>query len=133
MQHTIQWHDTAKTILIVRSHKGATWDDAFAAVADQMAHIASVKHHVYTIYDLAETPTIPSGLPLKNLKRVIHERQPNQALTIYVGVNNFLHRLMMLAQDIFQLDAIFKTYHFVATIDEALHIIEQHRRHFPDL
>jgi hypothetical protein len=63
MRHRSYWHDEEKTILIIRSQKGATWNDAFAAVADQMAHIASVKHGIYTIYDLTETPTIPSSSP----------------------------------------------------------------------
>lgn len=87
MKHTCHWHDDAGTIQVITALPNATWNDAYRAVEDQMAYIASVTHGVYTIYDLRLSAILPQGVAFPNLQRLISQRQPNQTLTIFVGTS----------------------------------------------
>src|SRR5688572_30843091 len=103
MKHTCEWHDETKTILVIRALMHWEWEDIDSALADQMTHVRSVPHGVYTIYDLKASPVIPKGIALPKLKRLTSTRQPNQRLTIYVGMGFLQRRLMDITKVAFYL------------------------------
>mgnify|MGYP006952612566 CR=1 FL=1 len=133
VKYNCDWYDDGKTILVIRALTQWDWKDIDSALTEQMNCVRSVKHSVYTIYDLSATPVIPKGLALPNLKRVTSERQPNQRLTIYVGMGFLQERLMEMTNTAFNLQELFKNFHFARTMDEALAIIEADKRRFQNV
>jgi hypothetical protein len=127
MNHTCEWLDESKTILLITALPNGSWEAAYQAVEDQMKHIASVKHNVYTIYDLTHASKLPQGVALPNLQRLMTKRQPNQALTIYVGVGYLVQKFMEMARSMFGLNSIFNSYRFVSSVDEALQVVNEHQ------
>jgi hypothetical protein len=128
VKYTCEWYDDAKTILLIRALMHLDWDDIYNALVDQMAHVESVSHGVYTIYELTLSPTLPKGVALTKLKRVSSERRPNQRLTLYVGMGELQRQMMEVTKSAFNLKDLFQNFYFVQTIDEALMLIDTHKQ-----
>jgi hypothetical protein len=128
VKFTCEWYDEAKTILLIRALALWDWNDIYNALVDQMVHVESVSHGVYTIYELTLSPTLPQGVALTKLKRVASERRPNQRLTLYVGMGALQQQMMDVTKSAFNLKDLFQNFYFVSTIDEALILIAAHKQ-----
>lgn len=133
MQYVCDWLDKQKTILLVKVLSEWTWDDAYSALTDHLNLLESVTHDVYSIYDMSAAPKHPTGLTIPHLKYAMSTQRPNQKLTFFVGLSFELQMLFRVTQQAFQLGAIFRTYRFANTLDEALRMIDAHKlaQHIP--
>jgi len=127
MKINCDWFDDEQTILLVQALAPWDWNDVEQALAEQLQHIRSVTHNVYSIYDLTLSPALPNGLVIPRLKHVASDRLDNQRLTIYVGMGFLQQQMMDLTRNAFHLDALFANFRFVRTLDEALRVIDAHK------
>jgi len=127
VKYLCDWLDEQKTILLVKALSEWTWNDAYSALTDHLKQLESVSHDVYSIYDLSAAPKHPVGLTVPHLKYAMSAQRPNQKLTIFVGLGFELQMLFRVTQQAFQLGAVYRTYRFANTLDEALRMIEAHK------
>lgn len=129
MAWTYRWYDDDQTILVCDVRDTWTWEEAFAIVEAQVAHLQSVPHGVHTIFWLHGIPVIPqNGMELPNLQKLMSQRQPNSELAIFIGINRFGEMLASMMQKVYGMRDQLAHYRFVSSIEQALDEIALYQR-----
>lgn len=132
----IYWHDTEHSILILHFHSKWEWLDIHEAAklvnltVDKQ--IESTGQPIYVIGTASASGTIlPSntnGLP--HILELIKIDPSHEELSFFVIDNNLLRNLIKIAMTIYEQIVANKHYIFVYSIEEALSIIEDHKREY---
>jgi hypothetical protein len=129
MAWSYRWFDDDQTILVCDVRDSWTWEEAFAIVEEQVAHMHSVSHGVHTIYWLHGIPILPQdGMGLPNLQKLMSQRQPNSQLVIFIGINRFGEKLAGLMKKVYGMRDQLAHYRFVSSIEQALDEIALYQR-----
>lgn len=124
-----RWYDDEQTILLYEIEcKTWTWDDAHEVVAHQVELMQTVEHAVHTIFNFKNSPSITTRGLRSNLRELMGKRAPNEALSIFVGVNFQFLDMMSLVARMLHIDWLLGDYRFVDSIPAALEEITRYER-----
>ncbi len=100
MSITVEWDNDEKTIIRYTYTNRWTWDEFYAAQAQQNRMQETVSRRVNVLVDARNIQTLPDDF-LTHLKRVMTERHPQTGLTVIVSSSGFLRSLFNLASRLF--------------------------------
>jgi hypothetical protein len=124
--YTLRWYDEEQTIILIDIVKTWTWEDAYAAIKQQVAMTESVAHPVHAIFHFHNVPAVPRKFGLTHIAKLMKTRAPNEELAVFVGTHALLQMLINALSNVYGMGEITAKYHFVATLDEALDIIARY-------
>lgn len=128
--YVIRWYDDAESILMVEIARNWTWEEAHEVVGIVNETLFAADHNVATVYHLANgVRALPrGGAALPNLRRLMLVDPPNEELIVFIGGGTLLRSFMGVVGKTYGLRAIVSKHRFVATLDEALQKVADHRR-----
>lgn len=126
----VSWASADKGVIVMEIKQQWNWEEAIIAVETiNTAVLTQQPHSVYTvyIYQMRHTPLFSTGVKLTNLRRLIEMDPPNEQLVIFVRTDGLMRRFIGILSKTYGLRHILKKYHFVATWEEAIATIDNHR------
>lgn len=126
-RYSIQWHDEEHTILYTRIERDWTWTDAHVGIGEVNRIVTESSPPVYVIlHFISDVVQMPKGSGAFATLRYLLANDPDaEQLTVIVGQSQFLRRLLQTVSQIYGLNQAVSKIRFVATLDEALTMIEQ--------
>lgn len=130
----IYWHDTEQSILILQFHSKWEWRDVREAAKrvnlTVEQQIESTGQPIYVIGAASANGTIlpPDTNSLPHILDLIKIDPSREELSFFVIGNHVLRNLIKIAMNIYDKIVADKQYVFVYSVEEALDIIERHKR-----
>ena len=122
----VQWYNDEQTIIYIKAPPQWSWDEAHVVVAEVIRLQDSVSHGTHVIYDLTDSPLIPS-FSMPNLRRLLDSEHPNDLLTIIVTYNRLINILVETVNQIYKVrDNLNIT--FAASVTEAMNQIAEYEQ-----
>lgn len=123
----VYWHDPEKTIVVFEFGEEWTWDDFYAAAAEEEALLDTIDHKVSVIfYSLTSLVKIPDNA-LNHLRKLVNMAHPKEDLLVVVSGPPLLHSLMDVLKRVYRLNRFLANYIYVDTLQEALDAIQARR------
>lgn len=124
----IYWYDAEHTILVHEVTGRWTWDEAHVSLKIVNDTLFGSAQAICTIHYLHQQTRLPSGNALANLRRMMAADPPNEELVIIVGASSMLSTFLKTVLRAYRMTGSISKYHYVETLSDALHVIEEHRR-----
>ncbi|HRF95909.1 MAG TPA: hypothetical protein PLZ51_11970, partial [Aggregatilineales bacterium] len=127
--YRIGWFDAGRTIAVLEIRGPWIWDEAFDIIPYLNKQVASVGHPVYTIYEYNSKSMafLPRGGSILNIRRLVEIDPPNEQLVVFVKHDSLTRSFVNIIFKVYGLRQIVHKYRFVATWEEAMTQIDQHR------
>lgn len=127
--HRLVWYDPGQSILLLEITAYWSWAEAEETFRRINELIAQTDCQVYLIFEFSSNvPSIPTGPLFKHVRALMSENHDNEQLNIFVRVNPLLKQVIHIASRTYGLREMMSKYRFANTRDEALDLIEEHRR-----
>jgi hypothetical protein len=91
MKITVAWDNPEQTIIRYDFAQGWTWEDLFAAVAEDDSLMDSVDHDVHIIFNVQDASVPPN--PLSRLRGLSGQINPKLGLLVVVATDAWFHRV----------------------------------------
>ncbi len=91
MKITVAWDNPERTIIRYDFADGWTWEDLFAAVAEDDSLMDTVDHTVHLIFNVQDTSAPPN--PLSKMRGLSGQISPQLGLLVVVGSDAWFHRV----------------------------------------
>ncbi|MDX2077985.1 MAG: hypothetical protein SFZ02_16265 [bacterium] len=127
--YRIGWLDAGRKIAVLEILGPWKWDEALDIIPFLNEQVASVGHPVYTIYEYngKHMAFLPRGGGILNIRRLVEIDPPNEQLVIFIKQDSLTLNFVNIVFKVYGLRQIVQKYRFVATWEEAMAQIEQHR------
>ena len=128
--YRVFWVDEAKTILCLELRARWNWNEMTAAISAMntvLGERTAVKTYSVAHF-LPGVNVLPSGPAISKLGQFIRNDPQYEELAIFVRSYGVLYDFLLIASRMYGLQRIFARYRFVRTFEEALALIEEHRK-----
>lgn len=125
--YCVKWFDDSQRLLLVEVSSHWTWEESSCGAQQVAEMVKSVDHEVlviyhYTNFGAAQLPR--STRVFANLKSLMQSVLPQQNKIIVVNSTSLMQGFMNILSKAYSMEDIFRKYHFVTTLEEALHLAD---------
>lgn len=123
----LSWYTKDHSIILLEIFDAWTWDDAMRFIPNLNKLIEAQTHPVYSLYyyHVSHASLFPKGFAgTSNLRRLVEMDPPNEALVIFIRQDMLTRQFISIVTRTFRLNR--SKYRFVATLEDALALVEKH-------
>jgi hypothetical protein len=125
----VGWYDADETIFLLEILQQWTWEELVAGIEAMNAVSRALDRPTYGIFVPHRfADAIPKGETMfRELGRLMTHDYAHEQLTFLVGTSDLARVVLRTTARAYNLGHVFAKYRFVASLDDALAEIEQHR------